>query len=375
MTAIHLNFGRVSMDAKHNVVHNNLWKSTRKPNVVVEDELDIRFTFNIWQQPASTTETAHAKSTIHQVAKPTPFTWLPLLPLEAVQRLPPACPVVDTGISLSSQTSEDDVDTIPKPASRRSSVTGIVKVEHGEPARKKQRVSAPVTNAVELGVLAERKDEVLSSPEVGNERSQELAIRRVRMRDVDVVEDFLVGHSGIKGVVIDPVANTATLQDQYLPEFGTGVPLRIHLGSSGVAALAIQPYPSDNDSPGRKANTPLDFSSLDQSLPILALVIYRKTRSGSESVISHMQAIAVHPASRRLGLGQQLVSEALKDSMQEVEVKERTCLSKVMLRAEGYEGNGSREFWQRCIAGLKVSSRRFGCRRGWTGEAQLPCMV
>jgi hypothetical protein len=207
--SIHLNFGRVSMDAKHNVVHNNLWKSTRKPNVVVEDELDIRFTFNIWQQPAPTTETAHAKSTIHQVAKPTPFTWLPLLPLEAVPRLPPACPVVDTGIPLSSQTSEDDVDTIPKPASRRSSVTDIVKVEHGEPARKKQRVLAPVTSAVELGVLAERKDEVLSSPEVGNERSQALAIRRVRMRDVDLVEDFLVGHSGIKGVAIDPVANTA----------------------------------------------------------------------------------------------------------------------------------------------------------------------
>lgn len=153
------------------------------------------------------------------------------------------------------------------------------------------------------------------------------------------------------------------------------MPLRILLGSSGVAALAIQPYPPDSDLHEHIPDSSMISSPLDHALPILALVIYRKTRSGSESVVSHMQAIAVHPASRRLGLGQQLVEEALKDSMQEVKVQERTCLSKVTLKAEGYEGNGSREFWQRCIAGLKVSSRRFGCRRGWTGEAQLPCTI
>ncbi|KAJ9125224.1 hypothetical protein QFC22_000179 [Naganishia vaughanmartiniae] len=349
--SMHLNFGRRVMGSKQNVPYSNPWQTAGKANVMLEDEMDIRFTFNIWHQPARTTEEAHEKTPVQPVSKASPFAWLPLLPLETVPQPPSASPLVGTGVPLSPQQADDDLDVLSRASSRGTSVTETV---DNEPARKKQRVSAPIKRNVELTTLAEERDEIRTGPEIRDERCQALAIRRVRMRDVDAVEDFL---------------------DQYLPEFGTGVPMRILLGSSGVAALAIQPEPHRINSQERILDPTISSSPLDQSLPILALVIYRKTRSGSESVISHMQAIAVHPASRRLGLGQQLVSEALRDSMQEVEVQERTALSKVTLRAEGYEGNGSREFWQRCIAGLKVSSRRFGCRRGWTGEAQLPCTI
>ena len=160
------------------------------------------------------------------------------------------------------------------------------------------------------------------------------------------------------------------LQDQFLPEFGTGVPLRVLLGASGVAALAVQDSSRLEDSGAANLHRP-ESDALDPSLPILALVIYRKTRSDCDLITTHVQAIAVRPASRRRGLGQQLVSEALKDSRGDDRRAAIDGAPKIRLRAEGYEDNGSREFWQRCVAGLQVSSRRIGCRRGWFGEAQL----
>lgn len=159
-----------------------------------------------------------------------------------------------------------------------------------------------------------------------------------------------------------------------MPEFGTGVPLRILLGASGVAALAVQ-EDSRNDHASEVTSRRQPSDALDPSLPILALVVYRTTRTDSEVVTTHVQAIAVRPTSRRRGLGQQLVSEALRDSREDVRSPSIIGSPKIRLKAEGYEDNGSREFWQRCVAGLQsclqVSSRRIGCRRGWVGEARL----
>lgn len=170
---------------------------------------------------------------------------------------------------------------------------------------------------------------------------------------------------------VGSVLTHSTFQSQFLPEFGTGVPLRILLGASGVVALAVQSDPRlDIQQQGGTLQRP-GIDPLDPKLPILALVLYRTTRSDVEMVTTHVQAIAVHPGSRRRGLGQQLVSEALKDSRQESQRPAILGTPKIRLKAEGYEDNGSREFWQRCVAGLKVSSRRIGCRRGWIGEAQL----
>ena len=152
-----------------------------------------------------------------------------------------------------------------------------------------------------------------------------------------------------------------------MPEFGTGVSLRILLNTPGVSALAVQAIPHDQDIEN-DAQEGFSTDMLDPTQPILALVVYRKTRFNKEQVTTHMQAIAVHPSSRRLGLGQRLVQEALEDSRHEVQ---SVVAPSIRLKAEGYDGNGSREFWQRCIAGLRVSSRRIGFRRGWIGEAQL----
>lgn len=169
---------------------------------------------------------------------------------------------------------------------------------------------------------------------------------------------------------LESVLTHKTPQDQFLPEFGTGVPLRILLGATGVAALAVQDGLSLDDAkePPMQRSEP---DALDPSLPILALVLYRKTCSDFELVTTHVQAIAVRPTSRRRGLGQQLVSEALKDSREAARRPTILGAPKIRLKAEGYDDNGSREFWQRCVTGLQVSSRRIGCRRGWVGEAQL----
>lgn len=193
-----LDFGRVVMDAKQTVTYDNLWKPTEKANVIVNDELDIRFTFNIWHQPISTRETAYATSRVHHVAKAAPFTWLPLLPLDSTPRLPSAWTVVGTGIPLACQPAEDDVDTIPSAATRCSSVTDIVDIEHAEPARKKQRLSLPVDTAAESAVLSGKQEKVQANLQAKDKCRRELAIRRVRMRDVDVVEDFLVSRSVIR---------------------------------------------------------------------------------------------------------------------------------------------------------------------------------
>ena len=152
-----------------------------------------------------------------------------------------------------------------------------------------------------------------------------------------------------------------------MPEFGTGVPLRILLSTPGVSALAVQASSRDQESQ-QDAHKASSTDALDPTIPILALVVYRKTRFDKEQVTTHMQAIAVRPSSRRLGLGQRLVREVLEDSRHDVQ---SVAVPRIRLKAEGYDGNGSREFWQRCIAGFRVSSRRIGCRRGWMGEAQL----
>ncbi|KAJ9101906.1 hypothetical protein QFC19_004986 [Naganishia cerealis] len=328
------------------------WKPTRNTNVLADEESDIRFTFSIWHQPAPTTETTHARSQVQPVARAAPFTWLPLLPFEPAQELASVWPLVGRGIPLSSDLPADNVDIIRRASSLRSPSTDDSATDSVEPAKKKQKVRTLGEGRLESAIIARTRNEKPTSQSGRAGSHRRLAIHRVRTRDVDIVEDFL---------------------DKYLPEFGTGVPLRILLGTSGVAALAIQAEPTHNDLPEPILDPSVHHARpLERSSPILALVIYRKTRSGSESVISHMQAIAVHPASRRLGLGRQLVSEALKDSIQEAQAQEDSTLT---LRAEGYEGNGSREFWQRSVAGLKVSSRRLGCRRGWAGEAQLPCVV
>ncbi|KAJ9115673.1 hypothetical protein QFC20_001000 [Naganishia adeliensis] len=330
------------------------WRTIAKEETATED---IRFSFSIWHVPTSISEPGQRKSdtairgrTPSRLVRPSiPFAWLPLLPLDQSTESPQARGVVETGISLSLPLTDEE-QQVSTPTLIRRIPTAIVEVdEDALLAKKKQRLS--------LGTKEMEQEETMASWEdagrvVSAQKARNLSgpvIRKVRMRDVDIVEDFL---------------------DQFLPEFGTGVPLRILLGATGVAALAVQDGPSLDDAKEPPMQRP-EPDALDPSLPILALVLYRKTCSDFELVTTHVQAIAVRPTSRRRGLGQQLVSEALKDSREAARRPTILGAPKIRLKAEGYDDNGSREFWQRCVAGLQVSSRRIGCRRGWVGEVQL----
>lgn len=351
------------------------WRTTSQEDAATED---IRFTFSIWHVPTIDKEPVQRKNdtslrarTPSRHARTTaPFSWLPLLPLEEPAVLPSAT-VVETGISLSVPEVEEDQHAFIPALIRRVPVSDVaVDAEEALPAKKKRRLSLRLGEPECIRAAAQDKDaeQVISAQKGGLPLGT--VIRKVRMRDVDVVEEFLVSH-----VSCNVVTRTYfPPKDQFLPEFGTGVPLRILLGASGVTALAVQ-----DGSPLDNATTPTQQRQasdvLDPSLPILALVVYRTSRSDSDFVTTHVQAIAVRPTSRRRGLGQRLVAEALRDSREDARRPVILGPPQIRLKAEGYEDNGSREFWQRCVAGLQsclqVSSRRIGCRRGWVGEARL----
>lgn len=346
------------------------WPVFNKPETLE----DIRFTFSIWHQPISKAGIlaqrndveSRARTTTRPVRATAPFAWLPLLPIEKPVEVGQVGDdyVVTTGFPLvSPATEEDRVPAIPNLV-RRASVAVVDGEQETSAARKKQRLAVESQDLEEVEASVEHRD---VAPIIETKRKEVLGVKiqKVRMRDVDVVEDFLV-RTAVQGLHKRDADPLTHLQDQFLPEFGTGVPLRILLGTPGVFALAVQALPRRNPQERAQEDRPAD--ALDPTNPILALVVYRKTRSDQESVTTHMQAIAVRPSSRRLGLGQQLVREALEDSRRDVQ---SVATPRIRLKAEGYDGNGSREFWQRCIAGFQVSSRRIGCRRGWTGEAQL----
>lgn len=173
------------------------WRTIAKEETTTED---IRFSFSIWHVPTSISEPGQRKSdtairgrTPSRLVRPSiPFAWLPLLPLDQSTESPQALGVVKTGISLSLPLTDEE-QQVSTPTLIRRIPTAIVEVdEDALPVKKKQRLS--------LGTKEMEQEETMASWEdagrvVSAQKARNLSgpvIRKVRMRDVDIVEDFLV---------------------------------------------------------------------------------------------------------------------------------------------------------------------------------------
>lgn len=162
---------------------------------------DIRFTFSIWHQPIIKMEgrvqrndaEARARATSRLGKTTAPFTWLPLLPIETFVEGDRAEEgyVVTTGYPLVSPIEDDSrIPAIPN-LIRRASAAVIDVEQENTSARKKQRMTSeePDLEDVELSI---GQQHVAPAVAIKREEVLETRIQRVRMRDVDIVEDFLV---------------------------------------------------------------------------------------------------------------------------------------------------------------------------------------
>jgi hypothetical protein len=215
------------------------WQMLDKPETLE----DIRFTFSIWHQPikteSRTTRTddgSRARTTSRSIGQAVPFAWLPLLPIEAPVEVVDKreSGVVSTGYPL--VLPKVDEEAAPPPnLVRRASVAVIDAEQETTTARKKQRLDVDTQDleAVEATIEYPPADFPVES------RRKEVSginIHKVRMRDVDVVEDFLVSstvqpctratliHIALTGSILARVWNgrTVTCPPRYSWRLGIG---------------------------------------------------------------------------------------------------------------------------------------------------------
>lgn len=176
-----------------------------RPAIYQTDTMgDIRFAFSIWHQPIIKTEGrvqrndagARARITSRPGRTTEPFTWLPLLPIETSvegDRTGEGS-VVTTGFPLVSPMKDNShIPAIPNLIRRASAAVIDVERENSS-ARKKQRMTSEEPDLEDVELSIDQQHVVPAVIFKGNE-VLETRIKRVRMRDVDLVEDFLVNNT------------------------------------------------------------------------------------------------------------------------------------------------------------------------------------
>lgn len=173
------------------------WRTTAQEDSATED---IRFTFSIWHIPITGNETVQRKSDTslrgrtpsRPVRNPTPVAWLPLLPLEKPTELSTAADVIQSGMSLPVPPADEEQPSVVPAPTRRLAVCSVEANEEALPAKKKQRMSLRSEAAGPAWITSEDgfAGQVAPAPQPGLPPAT--VIRKVRMRDVDIVEEFLV---------------------------------------------------------------------------------------------------------------------------------------------------------------------------------------
>lgn len=178
------------------------WRIIAKGDAATED---IRFSFSIWHVPTSISEPVQRKSDTatrgrtpsRLVGQARPFAWLPLLPLEEPAELPVVCNAVETGISLSLPPVDEGQHVSTTTLIRRVPSVDVGVDDDTLPAKKKQRLSFQAREVEGADVIANNERAERAIPVERGKISSGTLIRRVRMRDVHILEDFLVSDSDL----------------------------------------------------------------------------------------------------------------------------------------------------------------------------------
>jgi hypothetical protein len=225
------------------------WQMFDKPETLE----DIRFTFSIWHQPIKTESRStrtddgfRARTPSRSIRQAVPFAWLPLLPIEeapveVVDKRESG--VVSTGYPLVLPTVDEEA-ALPPNLVRRASVAVIDSEQETSIPRKKQRLDADNQDLEAVEATIDHS-QIASPVEIRRKEVLDIKIQKVRMRDVDVVEDFLVSstvqsctratliHCALTGSILARVWNGRTVTCPPRYSWGLGIGCASDISPSG----------------------------------------------------------------------------------------------------------------------------------------------